>query len=60
MRKITVETFAESYGDQVVKLDALPPDELERIVAGEVERSGEEPEEVRTTIDRLVKKKNED
>ena len=40
MRKLIVETFAESYGDQVVELDALPPDELERIVAGEIERSG--------------------
>lgn len=32
------ERFAQSYGDQVVELDALPPDELERIVSAALEQ----------------------
>ncbi len=31
------ERFAASYGDQAVELDALPPDELERIVSTAIE-----------------------
>ncbi|GAI99335.1 unnamed protein product, partial [marine sediment metagenome] len=31
------ERFAQSFGDQVVELDAIPPDELERIVSTAIE-----------------------
>ncbi len=31
------ERFAQSFGDQVVELDALPPEELERIVSTAIE-----------------------
>jgi len=33
------QRFATSYGDQVVELDALPPEELERIVSAAIELS---------------------
>jgi len=32
------EQFAQSYGSEVVELDALPPDELERIVSHAIEK----------------------
>ena len=31
------ERFAASYGDEVVELDAIPPDELERIITAAIE-----------------------
>ncbi|MBA7681767.1 hypothetical protein ES703_90107 [subsurface metagenome] len=31
------DRFAQSYGDQAVELDAIPPDELERIVSAAIE-----------------------
>lgn len=59
--------FAESHGDTVVELDALPPDELERIVTtaitslidndawnAEIEKARQEREEVQRRIDELL------
>ncbi|MBA7518271.1 hypothetical protein ES705_10340 [subsurface metagenome] len=59
--------FAQSFGDQVVELDALPPDELERIVStaieklivqdawnAEIEKAKQEREEVQKRIDELL------
>ncbi|MBA7612582.1 hypothetical protein ES703_19818 [subsurface metagenome] len=59
--------FAQSFGDQVVELDALPPDELERIVStaieelidqdawnAEVEKAKQEKEEAQRRIDELL------
>ncbi len=61
------DRFAASYGDQVVELDALPPDELERIVStaikdlidqdawnAEIEKARQEREEVQKSIDELL------
>ncbi len=61
------DRFAASYGDQVVELDALPPDELERIVStaiedlidqgpwnAEIEKAKQEKEEVQKRIDELL------
>ncbi len=61
------DRFAASYGDQVVELDALPPDELERIVStaikdlidqgvwnAETEKARQEREEVQKRIDELL------
>jgi len=59
--------FAQSFGDQVVELDALPPDELERIVStaieelidqdswnAEVEKAKQEKEEARRRIEEML------
>jgi hypothetical protein len=59
--------FAQSFGDQVVELDALPPDELERIVStaieelidreawnAEIEKAKQEREEARRRIDEML------
>jgi hypothetical protein len=59
--------FAQSFGDQVVELDALPPDELERIVStalkdlidqdawnAEIEKARQEKEEVQKRIDEML------
>ena len=61
------DRFAASYGDQVVELDALPPDELERIVSAAIEelidqdewdteeaKAEQERQEVRDRIDDLL------
>ncbi|MBA7531229.1 hypothetical protein ES705_23440 [subsurface metagenome] len=61
------DRFAASYGDQVVELDALPPDELERIVStaikdlvdqdawnAEIEKARQEKEEVQKRIDEIL------
>ncbi|MBA7467597.1 hypothetical protein ES708_12048 [subsurface metagenome] len=61
------ERFAQSYGDQVVELDALPPDELERIVSAaieglidqdawnsEIEKAKQEREEAQRRIEELL------
>ncbi|MBA7627270.1 hypothetical protein ES703_34732 [subsurface metagenome] len=61
------ERFAASYGDEVVELDALPPDELERIVStaiedlidqdawdAEEEKAKQEREEAQRRIDELL------
>ena len=61
------DRFAASYGEQAVELDALPPDELERIVRdaiqsliditawnAEIEKSNEQREEIRRRIDELL------
>ncbi|MBA7553331.1 hypothetical protein ES705_45921 [subsurface metagenome] len=61
------EKFAASYGDQVVELDALPPDELDRIVStaieslidqeawnAEIEKARQEREEVQRRIEELL------
>jgi hypothetical protein len=61
------ERFAASYGDQAVELDALPPDELERIVSAaiedlidrhawnaEIEKAKQEREEAQRRIKELL------
>ncbi len=61
------DRFAESYGDNAVELDALPPDELERIVreaieslidattwAAELAKAGQEREGIQRQIDELL------
>jgi hypothetical protein len=61
------ERFAASYGDQVVELDAIPPDELERIVSAaieslidqaawnaEIEKARQEREEAQRRIEELL------
>ncbi|MBA7566883.1 hypothetical protein ES708_08582 [subsurface metagenome] len=61
------ERFAQSYGDQVVELDALPPDELEKIVStaieelidqdawnAETEKAKQEQEEARRRIEEML------
>lgn len=61
------DRFAASYGDEVVELDALPPDELERIVStaieelidrdpwnAEIEKAKQEREEAQRRIDELL------
>ena len=61
------DRFAASYGDQVVELDALPPDELERIVStaieelidrdpwnAEIEKAKQEREEAQRRIEELL------
>ncbi len=61
------ERFAQSFGDQVVELDALPPDELERIVStaieqlidqeawnAEIEKAKQETEEAQRRIEDLL------
>jgi len=61
------ERFAASYGDQVVELDALPPDELDRIVStaieelidreawnAEIEKASQEREEAQRRIEELL------
>ncbi len=61
------ERFAQSFGDQVVELDALPPDELERIVStaiedlidqdpwnSEIEKAKQEREEAQRRIEELL------
>ncbi|GAI69820.1 unnamed protein product, partial [marine sediment metagenome] len=61
------DRFAASYGDQVVELDALPPDELERIVStaiedlidqdpwnAEIEKAKQEREEARRRIQEML------
>jgi len=63
------ERFAQSFGDQVVELDALPPDELERIVSTAIEdlrdkdawdteeaKAEQERQEVRDRIEELLDK----
>lgn len=63
------KAFVQSYGDRAVELDALPPDELEKIIVKEVEdhidpdawnreveRTKKEKEKVRELIQRLVEK----
>ncbi|MBA7475677.1 hypothetical protein ES707_11050 [subsurface metagenome] len=64
--------FAQSFGDQVVELDALPPDELERIVStaiedlidqgpwnAEIEKAKQEREEAQIKIEELLDKLEE-
>ncbi|GAJ20312.1 unnamed protein product, partial [marine sediment metagenome] len=59
--------FAASYGEQVVEMDAIPPDELERIVSAaieelidrdawnaEAEKARQEREEARSRIEELL------
>ncbi len=59
--------FAQSFGDQVVELDALPPDELERIVStaieelidrdpwnAEIEKAKQEKEEAQRRIKEML------
>ncbi|GAJ04226.1 unnamed protein product, partial [marine sediment metagenome] len=61
------EKFAQSFGDQVVELDALPPDDLERIVSAaieelidrdawntEIEKAKQEREEAQHRIEELL------
>jgi len=61
------DRFAASYGDNAVELDALPPDEFERIVRdaitslidstawqAEIERAAEEREGIQRQIDELL------
>ncbi len=61
------EWFAASYGDRVVELDAIPPDELERIVStaieelidqdawnAETEKAKQEKEEAQRRIEELL------
>jgi len=61
------ERFAASYGEEVVELDAIPPDELERIVStaitslidneawnAEVEKARQEREEAQRRIEELL------
>jgi len=61
------ERFAASYGEEVVELDAIPPDELERIVSAaiedlidrdawnaEAEKAEQEKEEAQRRIDELL------
>ncbi|GAI90028.1 unnamed protein product [marine sediment metagenome] len=61
------EKFAQSFGDQVVELDALPPDDLERIVSTaieelidrdawntEIEKAKQEREEAQRRIEELL------
>lgn len=61
------ERFAASFGDQVVELDAIPPDELERIVStaieelidrdtwnAEIEQAKQEREEAQRRIEELL------
>lgn len=61
------DRFAASYGDNAVELDALPPDELERIVRdaitslidaeawnAELKQANEERHEIRGKIDKLL------
>ncbi|MBA7538623.1 hypothetical protein ES705_30900 [subsurface metagenome] len=61
------ERFAASYGDEVVELDAIPPDELEKIVSAaiedlidqdawntETERAKQEREEAQRKIEELL------
>ena len=61
------QRFAQSFGDQVVELDALPPDELERIVStaieelidrdawnAEAEKAKQEREEARGRIEEML------
>ncbi len=61
------ERFAASYGDECVELDALPPDELERIVRAAIEglidneaweaekqQEAEDREKIQVRIDRLA------
>ena len=61
------ERFAASYGDQAIELDALPPDELERIVStaikdlidpgawnSELEKAKQEREEAQRRIEELL------
>ncbi|MBA7627820.1 hypothetical protein ES703_35289 [subsurface metagenome] len=63
------QRFAASYGDQVVELDALPPDDLDRIVStaikdlidpgawnAEVEKARQEREEAQRRIEELLDK----
>ncbi|MBA7627162.1 hypothetical protein ES703_34624 [subsurface metagenome] len=63
------ERFAASYGEEVVELDAIPPDELERIVSAaieelidrdawnaEAEKAEQEKEEAQRRIDELLDK----
>ena len=66
------DAFAASYGDEVVELDALPPDELERIIAQAIEdlidpdfwdpaqaREEEEREEAQRLIEEILRKLRE-
>ena len=66
------ERFAASYGDEVVELDALPPDELERIITtaieglidpttwnAELEKAKQEREEAQCRIGELLDKLEE-
>ncbi|GAI80155.1 unnamed protein product, partial [marine sediment metagenome] len=61
------DRFAASFGDNAVELDALPPDELERIVReaitalidhaawhAQIEKGNEEREQIRLQIDELL------
>ncbi len=61
------DRFAASYGDQVVELDAIPPDELERIVStaieelidqhawnAEIEKAKQEREEAQRRIEKML------
>ncbi|MBA7551438.1 hypothetical protein ES705_43978 [subsurface metagenome] len=61
------DRFAASYGDNAVELDALPPDELERIVReaitslidstawnAEIKKTKEEREGIQRQIDELL------
>ncbi len=63
------ERFAASYSDQAVELDALPPDELERIVStaieelidqdawnAEIEKAKQETEEAQRRIEEMLDK----
>jgi len=63
------ERFAASYGEEVVELDAIPPDELDRIVTAaitslidndawnaEIEKARQEREEARSRIEELLDK----
>ena len=60
-------SFSASYGDEVVELDALPPDELDRIVStaieelidadvwnAEMEKAKQEKKEARRRVDELL------
>jgi hypothetical protein len=64
--------FAASYGNEAVELDALPPDELERIIItaiedlidpdawnAEMEKTKQEREEVRRRIQELLNQAEE-
>ena len=65
------KAFAESHGDRAVELDALPPDELEKIIVKEIqnhidaktwnkdlEKIKKEKKKVKRLIQRLVEKLN--
>ena len=52
------KTFVESYGDRAVELDALPPEELEKIIAEGIE-SYIDPQIWNKELEKIEEQKNE-